>query len=162
MASGRLKLREWGAESDPAATNAQLIAYHRPDSAGSRESEYRLVPVADGPALAAALAETAGVRVVVAKTRRLFLFGHTRIHLDTVDELGLFLELETVFSDPLDPSAYQAEHNLVIATLGLAHLAVVSGSYSDLFLEQGGRSGPDSGLGPRPGLPAPASCPPRP
>jgi adenylate cyclase class 2 len=46
--------------------------------------------------LSAALAATIGVRVVVTKRRRLFLWRDVRIHLDNVERLGRFIELEAV------------------------------------------------------------------
>jgi adenylate cyclase, class 2 len=43
-----------------------------------------------------ALATVLGVRAVVAKARRLFVLEGVRIHLDRVDGLGSFIELEGV------------------------------------------------------------------
>jgi homotetrameric cytidine deaminase len=97
---GRLKLRR----QDGAA---QLIAYTRADAPGARESAYRLVDVPDPDALAAALQSTYGVSVDVVKERRLLLWDGVRIHLDAVDGLGRFVELEAVA--PAD-SDLQAEH----------------------------------------------------
>src|SRR5262245_36938128 len=89
-ATGRLKLREVEGEG------AYLITYARPDEAGTRVSDYEVVPVSEPDALRRALASSLGVRTVVRKRRELWLFQNTRIHLDAVDELGNFLELETV------------------------------------------------------------------
>src|SRR5215213_1650988 len=88
---GRLKLRE----EEPGG--ATLIAYERPDTAAERVSDYRLVPVPDPAALRAALEATDGILAVVAKARRLLLWEDSvRIHLDAVEGLGSFLELEAV------------------------------------------------------------------
>jgi homotetrameric cytidine deaminase len=103
---GRLKLRR---QSDPTHP-AQLIAYARADAPGARESAYRLVDVPDPDALAAALASTYGVSVDVVKDRRLLLWDGVRIHLDTVEGLGGFVELEAVA--PAD-SDLRAEHEKV-------------------------------------------------
>ena len=59
-------------------------------------SSYRVVPVPDPAGLLAALGETNGVDVVVEKRRRLLLWETVRIHLDEVEGLGSFLELEAV------------------------------------------------------------------
>jgi homotetrameric cytidine deaminase len=100
---GRLKLRR---QDD----SAQLIAYARADAPGARQSAYRLVDVADPDALAAALESTYGVSVDVVKERRLLLWDGVRIHLDRVEGLGRFVELEAVA--PAD-SDLSAEHEKV-------------------------------------------------
>src|SRR5919206_2242855 len=87
---GRLKLRE----QEPGG--AQLIAYERRDAAQAREGRYRLAPVAEPDALREALDAALGTTVVVDKRRRLFLWEGVRIHLDRVDGLGPFVELEGV------------------------------------------------------------------
>ena len=87
---GGLKLREQR-PGDP-----HLVQFERPDRAEERESRYRLVPVEDADALTAALGAALGVRGVVEKRRRLLLWRDVRIHLDAVERLGTFLELEAV------------------------------------------------------------------
>jgi adenylate cyclase len=146
----RLKLREWRredgapvsgvAEDDAEAGDggAILIAYDRPDETGSRVSDYLLCQVTDADALREALARSLGTRLVVEKRRRLYLWGHTRIHLDRVTNLGPFVELETVVEHfPGTPderqSAAETEHRQVIALLGLDRLPAIAGSYSDLL-----------------------------
>jgi homotetrameric cytidine deaminase len=89
-ARGRLKLRE----QEPGG--AQLIAYARPDSDAARTSAYRLADVGDPEALREALDAALGTRVVVDKRRHLLLFEGVRIHLDEVEGLGSFVELEGV------------------------------------------------------------------
>jgi predicted adenylyl cyclase CyaB len=87
---GYLKLRE--VEGEP----AELIAYERAPGSRLRPSDYEIATVADGAELRAVLARSLEVRGVVAKRRVLYLWEHTRIHLDEVEGLGTFLELETV------------------------------------------------------------------
>jgi adenylate cyclase class IV len=85
---GRLKLRV-------ASTGfAELIYYERAYGSGPRRSVYSVAPVADPLALKAVLEESLGTRGVVRKTRELFIAGDTRIHIDDVESLGRFLELE--------------------------------------------------------------------
>lgn len=147
---GRLKLREWHREDDDPATDIQadaseagasgatLIAYARPDDAGSRVSDYLLCPAPDPAALREALARALGVWLVVEKRRRLYRWGHTRIHLDRVAALGAFVELETVVehfpgTESERQVAAEIEHRKVIALLGLDRLPAIAGSYSDLL-----------------------------
>jgi adenylate cyclase class IV len=93
--SGRLKLRE-----DLDAATAELVLYERADVADVRPSRYLRVPVADGGEVGALLGAALGVRGVVEKERRLYLFRGVRIHLDDVAGLGAFLEVEAVLASP--------------------------------------------------------------
>jgi adenylate cyclase class IV len=93
---GRLKLRDLG------GGRGELIAYDRSDSAGPAESRYAVVPTADPAALRDLLASVLPVRGVVRKRRDLYRIGRTRVHLDRVEGLGDYLELEVVL-EPGEP-----------------------------------------------------------
>ena len=107
VAHGRLKLRE----QRPGTPH--LIQYDRADQPQQRESQYRIAAIEDPDAVKAALAASLGVRTVVEKRRRLFLHGPVRIHLDDVDGLGSFLELEAVAT----PDSDLAEERRLVAEL---------------------------------------------
>jgi adenylate cyclase class 2 len=127
---GRLKLRE----EDGAAT---LIAYARADEAAARTSAYHLVAVPDPAALKAALDDGLGTVVVVEKFRRLLLWQDVRIHLDAVEGLGTWLELEAV---ALADSDLAAEHRKVAelrAVLKMVDEDVVATGYAAMLLERG-------------------------
>ena len=128
---GRLKLRTIAREGEDA--RCELIAYRRPDERGSRWSAYAITPLefATAESLATTLAQVLPVRVVVRKRREIYLHGATRIHVDDVERLGTFVELETVIGNQADNEA-AAEHRHVIETLGLGAWPVEAGSYSDL------------------------------
>jgi homotetrameric cytidine deaminase len=123
-ANGRLKLRE------QTPGGAELIQYRRPDDAGPRVSDYRIVPAPDAEALTAALDAALGTLVVVEKRRRLLLADGVRIHLDRVEGLGDFVELEAV--GETDPAAIDR----LRAELGVDDGSLVAGGYSDLLLDQ--------------------------
>jgi homotetrameric cytidine deaminase len=131
---GRLKLRV-----QQAAERAELIAYGRPDSTEASESTYVLAPVDAPEALTEALDAALGMTVVVSKRRRLLLWEGVRIHLDEVEGLGSFLELEAVLPDAgsLDEARAKVAH--LREALGIVDDAVVSVGYSDLLLD-----GPDA------------------
>lgn len=88
---GRLKLRE------SSRSGAHLIPYLRPDQEGPKRSDYLLVPVAEPGELRRLLGELLGVHKVVRKEREIARVGNVRVHLDRVEGLGTFLELEAVF-----------------------------------------------------------------
>ena len=87
---GRLKPREF------ADGSAELIHYHRSDAPEARASDYVRVPVPDAAALREALTRACGSAGRVRKRRWLLRVGQTRIHLDRVEGLGEFIELEVV------------------------------------------------------------------
>lgn len=123
---GRLKLRE----EEPGG--ATLVQYDRPDAAAARVSAYRLVPVPDPDGLRAALDAALGTLVVVEKARRLLLWEGVRIHLDAVEGLGAFVELEGVAPPESDLSAERARVERLRQALGIEE--VVAESYSDRLL----------------------------
>jgi homotetrameric cytidine deaminase len=129
-ARGRLKLRD----QDPG--EAELIAYHRPDHSEARTSEYRRVPVgADAGALREALDGAHGTLVVVDKRRRLLVWEGVRIHLDEVEGLGCFLELEAVAAEDSDLSLERQKVERLRGELEIEDTNLVAASYSDLLLD---------------------------
>jgi adenylate cyclase, class 2 len=124
---GRLKLRE---EPDAVAT---LIAYERPDLAGNKESRYRLVDVPEPTELRDALTSALGITVVVSKSRRLFIHAGARIHLDRVEGLGDFIELEGVMAAGDDPARFTELLDDLRGSFGIRDQDLVRESYSDLL-----------------------------
>jgi homotetrameric cytidine deaminase len=133
---GRLKLRQ----EEPGG--ATLIAYQRPDEAAERVSSYRLVAVPDPEQLREALAAANGVVVTVDKRRRLLLWEDTvRIHLDEVNGLGSFLEIEAVAAGGSDLTRERDQVARLRAALAVHDDALVEGSYADA-LAAGGNAAP--------------------
>jgi predicted adenylyl cyclase CyaB len=126
VAGARLKLREH--RPGP----SQLIAYRRPDRADLRTSDFHVVPVDDPARLREALSHALGVVRRVAKTRRLLLLGRTRIHLDRVEGLGDFLELEVVLDETDAVTGGEQEAEEILAQLALGGRPRIAGSYGDL------------------------------
>jgi len=137
--NGRLKLREINDET------AQLIFYQRPDNAEVKRSDYLIAPVASPAALHDVLGAAYGIRTVVRKTRELYLlprqFGASagraapdliRLHLDTVESLGHFLEIEVILQDGESPQIAEQEAQFWLQEFGIAPEDLLSGSYADL------------------------------
>lgn len=124
---GRLKLREIDG-----GARVELIGYRRPDHPAMRTSVYSIAKVADVASMRAVLSTVMGVHVTVAKTRDLYKWEQTRVHLDAVDGLGTFVELETqVYGEELGTA--ERECMRVFTTLGLQDDDVIATSYSDML-----------------------------
>jgi predicted adenylyl cyclase CyaB len=124
---GRLKLRKLGARQ------GELIYYERPDSAEPKESRYAILRTSDPEDLTSMLSLALGVRGVVRKHRTLYLVGPTRVHLDSVEGLGKFVELEVVLQPGQGVSEGMAIAHDLMARLGIAPDQLVRGAYIDLL-----------------------------
>ena len=122
----RVKLRTCG------RAPAELIRYARPETAGVRASEYEVVPVRDEEAQACLVPKTRPL-VVVRKQRELWLLDNVRIHLDVVDGLGTFLELEAVVDAAHDEARCRAQVHALLPAFGIGETDCVRASYSDLL-----------------------------
>jgi predicted adenylyl cyclase CyaB len=125
--NGRLKLRQF------ADGSAELIHYQRPDTGGPRASDYVRVSVADPAALREALARGLGVLGRVRKQRLLLMAGATRIHLDQVEGLGDFLELEVVLEAGQTDTQGVSMAAALMRDLGLDGEPQLAGAYLDLL-----------------------------
>lgn len=124
---GRLKLRVFSDGS------GELIAYQRPDAEGPKLSDYVIAPATEPESLREALVRACGLLGRVRKHRLLVLAGSTRIHLDRVEGLGEFLEIEVVLQPGQTEADGQAQARALMARLGVAPEALVSGAYLDLL-----------------------------
>ena len=127
---GRLKLREFGGGL------AELIFYKRSDVEGPKASSYERVPTDNPTGLLKALSGAYGIRGTVCKRREVFLVGNTRIHLDCVERLGKFLELEVVLEIGDSDEAGHRTANELLQRLGVEKADLVTGAYIDLLEEQ--------------------------
>jgi predicted adenylyl cyclase CyaB len=125
--NGRLKLRAFS------ATSGQLIFYRRPDQAGPKESFFLISPTSSPDTLREALTLAYGEAGRVRKHRTLFLAGRTRIHLDRVEDLGHFLELEVVMADGEPSDAGVAIAHDLLAKLGISATQLIDRAYVDLL-----------------------------
>ena len=86
------------------------------------------------------LAAVLPMRGVVRKKRLLFLVGRTRIHLDEVEGLGSYMELEIVLAEGDDQDGGEREAANLMQSLGITSGDLVSGAYFDLLEEKKGPS----------------------
>jgi adenylate cyclase class 2 len=121
---GGLKLRE----ENPG--HPHLIQFERANEPQQRESRYRIVEVEDLPTLLAALTSAIGLAVVVTKHRDLFLWQDVRIHLDEVEQLGTFIELEAVAPPASDLSHEHALISELRSTFAITDERLVAAGYA--------------------------------
>jgi predicted adenylyl cyclase CyaB len=127
---GRLKLRKFD------DTHGELIYYEREDTLEPKESFYLRTATTEPDALVETLGAALGLRGVVRKQRTLYLVGQTRVHLDRVEGLGDFLELEVVLEPEQSlESGVQVAHALMQA-LGISPDNLIPGAYIDLLEAQ--------------------------
>lgn len=83
-----------------------------------------------------ALTRANGLLGRVRKQRTLLLTGATRIHLDRVEGLGDFLELEVVLRDEQSVDDGERIAHALMGELGLRAEQLLSGAYLDLLQTQ--------------------------
>jgi adenylate cyclase class IV len=126
---GRLKLREFRDGS------AEVIFYERPDQVGPKPSLYTRSPSLSPKSLYEALNGALGIRGVVKKRREVFLVGQTRIHLDEVQALGTFLELEVVLREDQSDIDGKLVAERLLGELGVRADCLIATAYIDLLDE---------------------------
>ena len=124
---GRLKLRVL------AADRAQLIYYLRSDQEGPKRSDYHIFETPDPENLKRVLELAYGVRGVVKKTRYLYIVGQTRVHLDDVEGLGQFMELEVVMRNGQSNAEGEEIAERLMTGLGVERSDLLDGAYMDLI-----------------------------
>ncbi|XP_046751494.1 uncharacterized protein LOC124414567 [Diprion similis] len=125
---GRLKLRKFEDGS------GDLIYYDRPDTEGPKLSNFSKTTVckADVQGIAEVLKNSNGVIGIIQKLRVLYLVGQTRVHIDNVDGLGDFMELEVVLTDDQSLEDGQKIANELMAKLGVQQDDLIAGAYLDM------------------------------
>ncbi|MCG8606253.1 class IV adenylate cyclase [bacterium] len=127
VSQGRLKLREFDDDV------SQLIYYERPDQPHVKLSQYDIHAVPDPSRVKAMLRTALGVWAVVDKHRDVYWYDEVRIHLDSVKDLGSFLEFEGVISEASQTLSTQEKVEWLIQKFKLEKTDLVEVSYSDLL-----------------------------
>jgi len=129
-AKGRLKLRQGNIENN-------LIYYERQNQAGPKQSDFSLVEVADAVGLKEMLAAAVGIKVTVEKQREIFFIENVKFHLDTLDQLGSFVEIEASNKyTHLSPAELNEQCVFYMQQFAIEEKDLVDISYSDMLLEK--------------------------
>ena len=128
--SGRLKLREGNIENF-------LVFYEREDKEGPKQSDVILFKSDPNSSLKEILLSSLGALVIVDKQREIYFIENVKFHIDTVKNLGTFMEIEAIDSDgsfEKDELLKQCKNYLDLCSIPKEDL--ISVSYSDLLLQK--------------------------
>ena len=126
--NGRLKLREGNIEN-------KLIFYDRPERQGMKESRVILFGNPDRD-LKEMLTRAVGVKIIVDKEREIYFIGNVKFHIDSVEKLGSFVEIEAMSENAAlakDELRKQCEHYLSL--FGIQESECIDKSYADMMGE---------------------------
>jgi len=127
-ASGRLKLRTGNIENS-------LLHYLREDHAGPRDSHVTLIETRaeESAALRSLLAAALGIAVEVDKLRHILWIDNVKFHVDEVQGLGAFVEIEAIDrTGELGRACLLTQCEQYLELLGIAETELEATSYSDL------------------------------
>jgi len=127
---GRLKLRRFS------ENEGELIYYERPDTQGPTESRYMIIPTREPAVLKDALSKALGISGVVRKRREVYHVAGTRVHMDTVEGLGEFIELEAVLGPDESRGDGRARVRELSTALGIGDSDLVDAAYVDLLAKE--------------------------
>ena len=124
---GRLKLREGNIENN-------LIHYHRPNQAGPKKSLVTLYQSQPDSHLKAVLTNALGVKTVVDKKRAIYFLDNVKFHIDVVEHLGNFVEIEAIDKDnTMEESFLQAQCEQYLQLFQISPEHLLTNSYSDMM-----------------------------
>lgn len=125
---GRLKLRQGTIEQS-------LIFYRREDTKKPKPSDINLVTVEKAEELYELLKNALGIRVVVKKEREIYFIDNVKFHIDQVEELGSFVEIEAIDKKGevgTEKLRQQCQQYLSLFEISMGDL--VADSYSDMLI----------------------------
>ncbi len=129
VVNGRLKLREGNIEN-------ALIYYKRDDKPGPKKSDVRLYKSKPDSSLKSLLEESMGVLAVVDKVREIYFIDNVKFHIDEVEGLGIFVEIEAIDkTGELGQERLLEQCNYYLELFGIKENELIPVSYSDLVLK---------------------------
>ena len=124
--NGRLKLREGSIENN-------LIFYQRDDTPYPKESDIYLHPTDNATSLKKILIESYGIDIIVQKKREIYFIENVKFHLDEVESLGRFAEIEAIDeTGTISRKTLTAQCDYYMEALQITPKMLIAKSYSDL------------------------------
>lgn len=128
--NGRLKLREGKIENF-------LIHYERENKEGPKESKVTLYNSNPQSSLKTILESALGKLVVIDKKREIFFIDNIKFHIDDVQNLGNFVEIEAIDKDgSIGKEKLMEQCKKYISLFKISEEDLISESYSDLLLKK--------------------------
>lgn len=128
--NGRLKLREGSIEKN-------LIFYNRSNQAGPKESFVKLFTSENLSEIKDVLVASNGIKVVVDKQREIFFLDNVKFHLDTVKELGTFIEIEAIDKElNIGKEKLLEQCQYFMNEFDINEVDLIDCSYSDLLIQK--------------------------
>ncbi|MEO8512129.1 MAG: class IV adenylate cyclase [Ignavibacteria bacterium] len=130
LTPGRLKLRTIN------NTNHQLIFYKRSNRASAKFSNYYISEITHPKRVRKLLKEIFGIKVIVSKTRKLYIWQNVRIHIDSVNLLGKFIEFEVVCKSIKDERESREKMKHLRKVFKIPESNILKSSYSDMLIKK--------------------------
>lgn len=128
--NGRLKLREGNIEN-------YLIFYEREDKEGPKQSKVTLFKNSPDSPLKDMLSKFLGILVVVDKQREIYFIDNVKFHIDTVKDLGTFMEIEAIDKEgTIGKDKLQEQCQYYLSIFEISNADLLSKSYSDMLKER--------------------------
>ena len=128
--TGRLKLRSISSNGQ---SKNELIFYQRPDEGGPKLSNFVTSAIPNAEEMDKILTSSNGSDGIVAKERILFMVGQTRVHVDKVEGLGDYMELEVQLRENQSVDEGSKIANDLMKKLGINEDDLITGAYHDLL-----------------------------
>ncbi len=127
---GRLKLRKGDIEN-------YLVYYNREDKEDLKQSNVELYPLLKHSYLENIIRKTHDILVIVNKKREIYFIDNVKFHIDDVQELGRFIEIEAISKDgtiQIEKIKEQCEYYKSLFNINDKDL--IKDSYSDMLLNK--------------------------
>lgn len=127
---GRLKLREGEIEN-------HLIHYQRENQTGPKQSDVTLFKSNPGSSLKDILIKALGVLIIVDKTREIYFIDNVKFHLDSVKDLGSFVEIEAIDkSGTIGKDMLYEQCRFYLNLFNISEEDLIPDSYSDMLIQK--------------------------
>ncbi|WP_336513870.1 class IV adenylate cyclase [Pollutibacter soli] len=124
---GRMKLREGNIEN-------ALIHYHRENKSGPKASHVILYPTDPSKKLKEMLISALNVKAIVKKKREIYFIDNVKFHIDEVDGLGSFIEIEAIDQrGTIGQQKLEQQCKFYMSEFRIEEKDLVTVSYSDLL-----------------------------